>query len=207
MTADQQPTVFLVDDDEPVRQAVSLLLRSAGLPCETFASGDEFLAAFDPARPGCLVVDMRMPGMSGLDLQARLQEAGHAIPVIVITGHGDVPAAVRALKQGAVDFIEKPFNEQILLDAVNKAVARDRESRSRRHDLERCRERLDALTEREREVMDLVVDGQPNKIIADRLALSVKTVEYHRGNVMAKLLVESVADLVKLVLKAGDRDA
>jgi FixJ family two-component response regulator len=205
MTADQQPTVFLVDDDEPVRQAVSLLLRSAGLPCETFASGDEFLAAFDPARPGCLVVDMRMPGMSGLDLQARLQEAGHAIPVIVITGHGDVPAAVRALKQGAVDFIEKPFNEQILLDAVNRALARDRESRSHRHDLERCRERLDALTEREREVMNLVVDGQPNKIIADRLALSVKTVEYHRGNVMAKLQVESVADLVKLVLKAGDR--
>ena len=196
-------TVFLVDDDEPVRQAIGLLLKSAGLACEAFAGADEFLDAYDPDRPGCLVADMRMPGTSGLDLQARLREMGHEIPVIIITGHGDVPAAVRALKQGAVDFIEKPFNEQALLDAINQAVTTDRDNRNAREARRRCRELLDTLTDREREVMQLVVEGRPNKIIADQLALSIKTVEFHRGNVMTKLQVESVADLVKLVLEAN----
>lgn len=202
MNPDPRPTVFLVDDDEPVRQAVCLLLKSAGMHCQGFASGDAFLAAWDPDQPGCLVADMRMPGLGGLDLQKRLRDDGRENPVIIITGHGDVPAAVRALKLGAVDFIEKPFNEQALLDAVNRALALDREIRTRTAERRRCRDLLATLSEREREVLDLVVAGRPNKLIADSLSLSIKTVEYHRGNVMAKLKVESVPDLVRLKLTA-----
>jgi two-component system response regulator FixJ len=204
MTTDTQSTVFLVDDDAPVRQAIGLLLKSAGMACAAFPSAVEFLEAFDPDRPGCVVADMRMPGLGGLDLQAKLRELGHEIPVIIITGHGDVPAAVRAMKQGAVDFIEKPFNEQSLLDAINKALAVDRELRASLAHRRSRRQLLGSLSERETEVMNLVVAGHPNKIIADELSLSIKTVEFHRGNVMAKLQVESVAELVKLVLEGSD---
>ncbi len=202
-TDTQQPTVFLIDDDEPVRQAISLLLKSSGIPCEVFSSGDVFLAAFDQDRPGCVVVDMRMPGIGGLDLQARLAASGLNVPVIVITGHGDVPAAVRAMKQGAVDFIEKPFNDQTLLDAVNRAMVQDAEQREAAIRRRENRARYEGLSDREREVMALVVAGQPNKIIAHELSLSIKTVEYHRGRVMGKMEVESVPDLVRAAQDAG----
>lgn len=202
MRENSKATVFLVDDDEPVRRAIGLLLKSAGLACETFSSGDDFLASFDPSRPGCLLTDMRMPGISGLDLQGRLKDAGHDLPVIIITGHGDVPVAVRALKQGAVDFIEKPFSEQALLDAVNRALALDKGNRAEQARRVNFQEMFHSLSEREVEVMNLVVAGHPNKIIADDLGLSIKTVEFHRGNVMTKLQVESVVELVKLVISA-----
>ncbi len=194
------PVVFLVDDDAAVRDAVSLLLKSSGLECRTFSSGDEFLSTYDPAQPGCLITDMRMPGLSGLDLQNRLSSFTQQPPVILITGHADVPAAVRALKQGALDFIEKPFNEQVLLDAVNNALEVDRKNRVQ-HDRDcSLKTRVDTLSDREKEVAALVVKGCPNKIVAAELSLSIKTVEFHRGNLMTKLKVESVADLVRLFL-------
>ena len=204
MSTEHEPTVFLIDDDEPVRQAIGLLLKSSGIPCEVFSSGDVFLSAFDPERPGCVVVDMRMPGIGGLDLQARLAAEGRDIPVVIITGHGDVPAAVRAMKQGAVDFIEKPFNDQTLLDAVRRAIEQDARGRAEGLRRQENRDRFRNLTEREREVMALVVQGHPNKIIADELTLSIKTVEYHRGRVMNKMEVESVPDLVRAALDVDD---
>jgi two-component system, LuxR family, response regulator FixJ len=194
------PQVFLIDDDEPVLTAVALLMKSAGLECRTYSSALAFLEEFDPEKPGCVVTDMRMPGMSGLDLQEELSRRDYAPPMILITGHGDVSAAVRAMKQGAADFIEKPFSDQILLDAVMKAIDRDR---IQRQDLAKSRQRQDRfanLSEREHEVMTGVVAGKPNKIIADDLGLSIKTVEFHRSNVMAKLKVESVAELVQMVI-------
>lgn len=203
----ENPVVFLVDDDAAVREAVSLLLRSSGLECRAFSSGEEFLKAYDSDQPGCLVTDMRMPGLSGLDLQNRLEAFSQQPPVILITGHGDVPAAVRALKQGALDFIEKPFNEQVFLDAVNRAIQLDRTRRNdyaRRDSLQML---VDSLSDREREVMTMVAKGCPNKIIADELSLSIKTVEFHRGNLMTKLKVVSVADLVRISLLVGDETA
>ena len=194
------PVVFLVDDDSAVLEAVSLLLRSSGLECRAFPSGEEFLSAFDPDQPGCLITDMRMPGLSGLDLQNRLEAFSQQPPVILITGHGDVPAAVRALKQGALDFIEKPFNEQVLLDSVNNAIHQDQVRREEYARITRWQTLVDTLSEREREVMTLVAQGHPNKIIASELSLSIKTVEYHRGNLMSKLEVDSVADLVRISL-------
>ena len=198
------PVVFLVDDDSAVRNAVSLLLKSSGLECLTFASGEEFLAAYDPDQPGCLVTDMRMPGLSGLELQNRLETFSQQPPVILITGHGDVPAAVRALKQGAMDFIEKPFNEQVLLDSVNNAITQDRIQREEYALKNTWQTLVDSLSDREKSVMDLVAKGCPNKIIADDLSLSIKTVEYHRGNLMNKLGIESVADLVRIFLAVGE---
>ncbi|MBU8871148.1 MAG: response regulator [Gemmatimonadales bacterium] len=197
------PVVFLVDDDAAVRKAVSLLLKSSGLECLTFASGEEFLSAYDPDQPGCLITDMRMPGLSGLDLQNRLKTFSQQPPVILITGHGDVPAAVRALKQGALDFIEKPFNEQVLLDAVNNAIGQDRDRREKYALINQWQTLVDSLSDREEAVMALVAKGCPNKIIAADLSLSIKTVEYHRGNLMGKLGVESVADLVRIYLAIG----
>jgi two-component system, LuxR family, response regulator FixJ len=196
------PVVFLVEDDEPVRKAINLLMMSAGLVCESYSSGKEFLEVYDPKRPGCVVTDMRMPGISGLDLQERLTAMDPAPPVIIITGHGDVPAAVRAMKQGALDFIEKPFGDQALLDAVQRAIDRDLSSRESQKKKQAVVDLLSELTPREKEVCDLVVEGLPNKLIADQLHLSVKTVEFHRANVMKKLDVESIAALVKVILKS-----
>ncbi len=200
-----EPTVFVVDDDAHVRKSLCWLLGSIGLEVESYASAQEFMEDFEPDRPGCLILDLRMPGMSGLQLQHQLAELGAAIPIIIISAYGDVPAAVQAMKAGAVDFIEKPFSDHLLLERVHQAVERDaqyRRHRSRRVGVEL---RIAALTRREREVMDLVVSGKATKQIARQLGISHKTVEVHRGRVMQKMAVESLAELVHLAMKAPAR--
>ncbi len=199
-----QVTVFVVDDDRAVRDSLALLVQSVGLEVETFAGAREFLDAYRPDRPGCLITDIRMPGMSGLDLQERLTEDGHHIPVIVLTGFGDVPAAVRALKGGAVDFVEKPFNPQALLDLVQQAIARDTELREQAAREADVAERVALLTPREQEVMALVVAGKANKVVAIDLAISERTVELHRGRIMKKMQARSLAELMRIVLPPGD---
>lgn len=200
MKRDNEPTVFVVDDDQAMRKSLQWLIESVALSVETFATAQQFLDAYDPSRPGCLVLDVRMPGMSGLDLQERLAAGGVTLPVIIITGHADVSSAIRALKAGAVDFIEKPCNGQVLLDRIQAALAKDaqlRQDQSAHSDLER---RLSLLTPREREVMDLVVEGLPNKAIAVSLNVSPKTIETHRAKVMAKMGAASLADLVRAAM-------
>ena len=201
------PTVFIVDDDEAMRNSLAWLIGSVGLAVETHESAAAFLAAFRAGgpdeRPGCLVLDVRMPGMSGLELQDALARCGSALPVIMITGHADVPMAVRALRAGAVDFIEKPFNDQMLLDRVHEAIARSAKACAERARRARVRDLLDRLTPRERQVAELVAAGKPNKVIAYELDLSMKTVEVHRHNVMEKLELASVADLTRLLLEAN----
>ena len=193
-------TVFVVDDDEEVRDAMKRLMNSVGLTVETYASAEDFLAQFDPARPGCLLLDVRMEGMSGLDLQKRLALEEVQPPIIIITGHGDVPMAVRAVKAGAVDFIEKPFNEQVLLDCVHRAIELDGKHRGRVLQLADISARLDRLTPREREILDLVVAGKRNKVIAGELGISQSTVESHRAKVMEKMQAESLSDLMRMML-------
>jgi RNA polymerase sigma factor (sigma-70 family) len=196
----QEPTVFVVDDDRSIRQAMQLLLQSVGLHAETFASGDEFLGQFDAARPGCLVLDIRMPGLGGLELQERLMAAGSSLPIIFITGHGDVPMAVEAMQKGAFDFVQKPFRDQELLERISEALSSDRQSRSEQAKRAEVAARLQKLTNREREVMDLVVTGKPNKVIAYELGVSQRTVEIHRARVMEKMQARSLADLVRMSL-------
>lgn len=198
-----ESTVFLVDDDEAVRDSLQWLMRSIGLSCETFPSAQTFLDAYRDERPGCLILDIRMPGMSGLELQERLNRDGVLLPIIVITGHGDVPIAVRALKAGAVDFIQKPFNDQELLDRVQQAITLDRERRRKAGREANARSRLARLTPREQEVLDLVVAGASNKVMAERLGVSQKTIEAHRAKVMDKLEARSVSDLVRIAIEAG----
>ena len=193
-------TVFVVDDDEEVRNAMKRLMNSVGLAVETFASAEEFLAQFDSARPGCLLLDVRMKGMSGLDVQERLALEEVHPPIIIITGHGDVPMAVRAVKAGAVDFIEKPFNEQVLLDSVHRAIELDGEHRGRVLQLTDISARLECLTPREREILELVVTGKRNKTIASELGISQSTVEAHRSKVMEKMHAESLSDLMRMML-------
>ncbi len=196
----KETTIFIVDDDLQVREAVALLMESVGLPAETFGSADEFLQQFDPERPGCLILDVRMPGMSGLELQARLAAEEIHPPIVIITGHGDVPMAVRAVQAGAVDFIEKPFNDQALLDSVHKALELDARRRGQARELADIRRRLDRLTPRERQVMDLVVAGLRNKVIAAELGVSQSTVEAHRARVMEKAGARTLSDLMRMVL-------
>ncbi len=194
------PIVYVIDDDDGMRRALSLLLSTVGYKTLVFASPGDFLARFDPDTHGCLVLDIRMPGMSGLELQQHLNRTGSMLPVIFITGHGDVPMAVQAMKEGAFEFIQKPFRDQDLLDRINHALQQDAESRNnlaRRADVVR---RLETLTPRERQVMDMVVDGAANKVIAIDLNLSERTVEIHRAKVMEKMGARSVAHLVKLHL-------
>ena len=194
------PIVYVIDDDDGMRKALSLLLSTVGHKTLAFASPGDFLAQFDPDTHGCLVLDIRMPGMSGLELQQHLNRTGSMLPVIFITGHGDVPMAVQAMKEGAFEFIQKPFRDQDLLDRINHALQQDAESRSnlaRRADVVR---RMETLTPRERQVMDMVVDGSANKVIAIDLSLSERTVEIHRAKVMEKMGARSVAHLVKLQL-------
>jgi len=197
-----RPTVFIVDDDQGIRRAMELLMRSVGLDYEIHHSGDDFLEHYSPERPGCLVLDIRMPGLGGLELQQRLSDMGSSLPIIFITGHGDVPMAVEAMQKGAVDFIQKPFREQELLDRVHDALAQDRERRSQRGQQQNIAARLDKLTRREREVMDLVVTGKPNKVIAYELGVSQRTVEIHRARVMEKMEARSLAELVRMQLQA-----
>ena len=196
-----EATVFVVDDDEAVRKGLRLLLKSVSINTKTFASAQEFLDAYDPSEPGCMVLDVRMPGMSGLDLQTHLKEEGIEIPIVIITGHGDVPMAVRAVKMGAVDLIEKPFRDQVLLECVQRAITLDRKQRKDRAERAAIEERLSRLTPRERQIMSMVVDGKANKVIARELGLSQKTVEFHRAHVMAKTAAGSVAELVRLALR------
>jgi two-component system response regulator FixJ len=194
------PTVHVVDDDDGMRRALSLLLNTVGYKTLVFASPSEFLAQYDADTPGCLVLDIRMPGMSGLELQQHMNRTGSMLPVIFITGHGDVPMAVQAMKEGAFEFIQKPFRDQDLLDRINHAIQHDAENRNtlaRRADVAR---RLESLTPRERQVMAMVVDGAANKVIAIDLDLSERTVEIHRAKVMEKMGARSVAHLVKLQL-------
>jgi len=197
-----EPTVFIVDDDEAVRDSLQWLMRSVGLTVETFPSAHDFLTRYQPDRPGCLVLDIRMPGMSGLDLQEQLADEGVQIPVIFITGHGDVPIAVRALKAGAIDFIEKPFKDQALLDSVQRAIALDEEQRVEHGVQADISARLQRLTPREREVMEMVVAGKANKVIAIDLGVTQKTVEAHRAKVMEKMEARSLSELVKMSLTA-----
>ena len=200
-------TVYVVDDDEAVRDALGMLFGSVGYEAETYATAAEFLAGFDPERTSCLVLDVRLPGMSGLELQRRLA-AGKALPPIVfITGHGDVPMAVRAMKAGAVDFLEKPFNEQDLLDRIAGAFDREARDRGERRQLSELRRRFEALTPREHEVLELVVAGEANKVVASRLGVSQRTVEIHRAHVMSKMGAQSLAHLVRMALRLRDAAA
>ena len=197
----EDAVVYVVDDDEAVRDSLSVLLRSVGFQARTFESAMDFLEGFDPDQHGCLVADIRMPGMSGLDLQTALNQDGHELPIIFITGHGDVPMAVDAMKAGALDFIQKPFRDQDLLDRINQALQADSERRESCAERAVVRARLAALTPREREVMDRVVKGQANKVIALDLGVSQRTVEIHRARVMQKMHARSLAELVTLAGK------
>jgi FixJ family two-component response regulator len=202
-----EPTVFIVDDDNEVREAIELLMDSVGLASESYDSGWAYLACFDPTRPGCLILDVRMRQMSGLELQERLAEEPIRPPVIIITGHGDVPMAVRAVKNGAVDFIEKPFNDQSLLDAVHRALDIDGEQRGYAEEIADIQERLQRLTKREREVLDQIVDGKRNKVIAVDLGISQSTVEAHRAKVMEKLEARSLSELMRMMLLVDPKNA
>jgi FixJ family two-component response regulator len=195
--------VFVVDDDPSMRRSLESLLRSVGHEVRLFASAPEFMQAVRNDTPGCLLLDVRLPGMSGLAFQQELSKAGVALPIIFITGHGDVPMTVRAMKAGAVEFLTKPFDDQVLLDAVHAALERDRGRRRDAAKLAKLRARYGALTERERQVMSYVVAGSVNKRIAVELGLSVVTVKVHRGQVMRKMQAKSVADLVRMSDQLG----
>jgi FixJ family two-component response regulator len=195
---EQDPIVFVIDDDRMIRDGLQSLIRSVGLRVETFASAQDFLIAKRPDAPACLVLDVRMPGLSGLDLQLKLRDGGIPIPIIFITGHGDIPMSVRAMKEGAHEFLTKPVRGQDLLDAVHKAIASDRSLRQERRESNEIREKFDSLTPREKEVFELVVAGLLNKQIADQLKMSELTVKTHRAHVMEKTQAESLAHLVRM---------
>ena len=195
------PTVFIIDDDRGMRQAVQDLVESVGLRAESFATGQEFLGRQPTSDPSCLVLDVRLPQMSGLDFQRRLDEIGMQIPIIFITAHGDVPMSVRALKSGAVEFLTKPFRDQDLLDAIQQALQRDRSAREQQAEVHELHGRYQALTPREREVMGLVVSGMLNKQIASEIGASEATVKIHRGNVMQKMQAGSLIELVRMADK------
>jgi two-component system response regulator FixJ len=199
------PAIYVVDDDDGMRRALDTLLGTVGFKTAVFSRPSDFLANFKPDLPGCLVLDIRMPGMSGLELQQHLNRMGSMLPVIFITGHGDVPMAVQAMKEGAFEFIQKPFRDQDLLDRINHALKQDAENRTLVARRAEVLHRLESLTPRERQVMELVVDGAANKVIAIDLELSERTVEIHRAKVMEKMGARSVAHLVKLHLTLNDQ--
>ena len=193
-------TVFIVDDDQDVRESLKMLIESIGLATETYNSAQSYMQSFDPNRPGCLILDVRMKGMSGLTLQEQLCQLPLHPPIIIITGHGDVPMAVRAIKMGASEFLEKPFNEQLLLDSIHVAIERDDEQRGKALQLTEVQERIAKLTEREHEVMELIVSGTLNKNIASQLCISQSTVEAHRSKVMEKMQARTLSDLMRIVI-------
>ena len=195
-----RPMVYIVDDDDGVRRAMSALMESVGYAHAAYASANDFLKHYNTSQPGCLVLDIRMPSMSGLELQQELNKRGYHIPLIFVTGHGDVPMAVEAMKKGAFDFVQKPFRDQDLLDKVNHALQLDNAQRQETADKDQVLQRFNSLTQREKEVMALIVEGKANKVVAQDLNLSERTVEIHRARVMEKMQVRSVAQLVKLSL-------
>jgi FixJ family two-component response regulator len=195
--------VYVIDDDASMRAAITRLLAAVGLKVETFGSGQEFLGSELLDMPGCMVLDVRLPGQSGLDLQREMAERGIQMPIIFITGHGDIPMSVKAMKAGAVEFLTKPFRDQDLLDAISQAIDYDRLARQQRAELAGLRAHHDSLTPREREVMTLVVSGLLNKQIADQLGTSEKTIKVHRSNVMHKMEADSLAKLVRMADKLG----
>ena len=203
MTMNGQANVFVVDDDQAMRNSLKWLIESVGMHVETFASATDFIHNYYPGRAGCLLLDVRMPGMSGLELQQHFLEHQINIPIIIITGHGDVPMAVRAMKSGAVDFIEKPFNDELLLESIRNALDLDVERRTAQAGRAEVAARLAQLTPREHEVMEMVTDGKSNKDIAHTLGVSAKTVEAHRARVMEKMDARSLADLVKMAVTAN----
>jgi len=203
---DAEATVFVVDDDPSLLKLIRKLLESSGRRVETFTSAAEFLEAWKGDRPGCLVLDVRMPGMSGLALQERLSADQISIPVLIVTGFGDVPVAVQAMRQGAFDFIEKPFSGQMLIDRIEAALQEDSRRRLARGQRDDVLRRVRSLTPRERQVMDLVVQGRPNKSVGSALGLSPKTVEVHRANVMKKMAAGSLAELVRMVLSFEEKE-
>ena len=195
------PIVYVVDDDDAVRSALKLLVKSIGLAVEGYASAPDFLRHFDTHRSSCLVLDVRMPGMSGLELQQELNQRGVIIPVIFITGHGDIPMAVEAMQHGAFDFLQKPFRDQDLIDRIQRALARDATNRQQLQQGDRIRDHLASLTPREHEVLKLLVSGKQNKVMAAELGVSQRTVEIHRARVMEKMEANSVAQLVRMVIE------
>jgi FixJ family two-component response regulator len=198
-----KPTVFVVDDDQAMRNSLKWLIESVAMQVETFDSADAFIRSYYPGRSGCLLLDVRMPGMSGLELQEYLVQQRISIPVIIITGHGDVPMAIRAMKAGAVDFIEKPFNDELLLESIRHALQKDELQRDQQKQRAEVAERLARLTPREHEVMAMVTGGKANKEIAAGLGVSAKTVEAHRARVMEKMEAHSLAELVRMAMLAN----
>ena len=204
---DTDPIVFIVDDDDSVRKALTRLINSVGLNVETFASAHDFLKRQPHNGPACLVLDIRMPGLSGLDLQDELVAAGRTLPIIFISAHGSIPISVRAMKAGAVDFIEKPFEDQTLLDAINQSLKKDRLAKLEQAELREIQQRVDSLTPREREVFAHVVSGKLNKQIAFKLGTTERTIKAHRARVMKKMQANSLADLIRLAEKVGPSPA
>ncbi len=204
MPAPRLPQVYLVDDDADVRTAVSLLLKTEDFRVTAFPDASELLAAVDDTTPGCLLLDVRLPDMDGLTLHRQLKARNVAMPVIFITGHGDIPMAVRAVNEGALDFLEKPFHDDALIDGIRHALALDAEQRADAAEMAQVEERLASLTPRERQVLDALLDGQPNKLIARALDVSVRTVEIHRGHLMQKMGAKSASHLARLALACAD---
>jgi two-component system response regulator FixJ len=196
----KNPVVMVVDDDSGVRNAMRALLKSVGLNATLYGSAQEFLGAYDPHQPGCLLLDIRMPGMSGMELQQELNLRGAVVPVIFMSGHADIPMAVEAMQHGAFDFLQKPFRDQDLLDRIQKAIAKDGERRLALGERSRIKSHLESLTEREREVLDLLTTGKQNKQIAQDLGVSPRTIEIHRARVMEKMDAQSVAELVRMMM-------